>query len=294
MSLASALLKYHFIHRTAKIPWSQVKLGKTPKPHLRPFWCAPTDWSAKGFNGLEFNVSHQAGMVVLMGCKTPNKPRDARVNDQSEINIRSPAVINPDPNAITEWESEIDEDEGDDVRIGVDIACTWEPPRTQDLSTQAKLAEWVEIFSEMFSDKEQEEMKNTEVSGDGMYVGLTQKARRFYTCWALKEAYIKMVGEGLLEPWLRQLEFHNVPVPTRADHGAVWTRIANAATAGLEVSFNGRKITKTMTTRLEGFEQTFIVASMTRGVNEPHITEWKKLDFGDIKPCATGVCQCLG
>ncbi|EER45840.1 4'-phosphopantetheinyl transferase NpgA [Histoplasma capsulatum H143] len=42
---------------------------------------------------------------------------------------------------------------------------------------------------------------------------ITHRIRLFYTYWALKEAYIKMTGEALLAPWLRDLEFANVVVP---------------------------------------------------------------------------------
>jgi 4'-phosphopantetheinyl transferase len=71
MSLASALLKYTFIHRTALIPWSEVEISKTPKPHNRPYWQAPSGPSWRGKGGLEFNVTHQNGMVAILGCATP-------------------------------------------------------------------------------------------------------------------------------------------------------------------------------------------------------------------------------
>ena len=42
---------------------------------------------------------------------------------------------------------------------------------------------------------------------------ISMKLRRFYAYWGLKEAYIKMVGEGLLASWLRELEFLGVHAP---------------------------------------------------------------------------------
>lgn len=300
MSLSSELLKFFFIHKTARIPWSDIKISRTPKPHNRPYWAPPEGWWRRGFEGVEFNVSHQAGMIVLVGCRTPNRSRDARISDQHEISIRSPSVMNPDPTVVVEAESEIDEDESEDVRIGVDIACTWEPPRTQDLSTREKLEEWVDIFGEMFSEVEQEDMKHANaVNGLNNIPEQEWKARRFYTYWALKEAYIKMVGEGLLAPWLRQLEFRDVPVPCRPesaghDRGA-WTMLSDEAVRKLQVLFNRRNIEHTMRTALEGFEETFVVATMTRGVlDQPDSkVRWQRLDFSEIEPCATGTCQCL-
>lgn len=299
MSLASELLKFFFIHKTARIPWSEIKISRTPKPHNRPYWAPPEGWWRKGFEGIEFNVSHQAGMIVLVGSRTPNRPREVRINDQNEINIRSSAVINPDPTAVAETESWIDGDESEDVRIGVDVACTWEPPRTQDLSTQEQLNEWVDIFEEMFSDMEQEDMKYADVSGPDDMNEADCKARRFYTYWALKEAYIKMVGEGLLAPWLRELEFKDVPVPSRpnaADCKAqAWTLTSDEVVRSLQVLFKKRNIEHTMQTTLEGFEDTFVVATMTRGVTDQpgNNIRWQRLDFPDIEPCATGTCQCL-
>lgn len=300
MSLSSELLKFYFIHKTARIPWSEIKVSRTPKPHNRPYWAPPEGWWRKGFEGIEFNVSHQAGMIVLVGCRTPNRSRDARINDQNEISIKSPSVINPDPTLVIEAESEIDEDESEDVRIGVDVACTWEPPRTQDLSTQEKLEEWVDIFGEMFSEVEQEDMKYASaVNGFDNMDETEWKARRFYTYWALKEAYIKMVGEGLLAPWLRQLEFKDVPVPLRSrvagHNGEAWSVVDDETMRKFQVLFNRRNIEHTMRISLEGFEETFVVATMTRGVMDQADGEirWQKLDFSDIEPCATETCQCL-
>ena len=311
MSLASALLKYLFIHRTAKIPWSEVKVSRTPKPHGRPYWSPPQGWvsrkdgSGQRFEGLEFNVSHQAGVVVLVGCGTPTRPRDARVDEVTMVDVRSLAVINPDPTVVGEFESEIDEDAPEDVRIGVDVACTHEPPRTPDLSTHEKLVEWVEVFGEMFSQREQHDMINVPIpGGQGGHLGglsvAESKARRFYTYWALKEAYIKMVGEGLLAGWLRDLEFRDVVVPRRPDMQdgkEQWTIISEEEVQKLGVLFKGKNITKSMTTTLEAFEDTFLVTTMTRGVVDTTRREerWQNIDlFGDIELCATGKCRCLG
>ena len=298
MSLASALLKHLFIHKTAKIPWSKVEVSRTPKPHSRPYWAPPNDWSGKGFEGLEFNVSHQAGMVVLVGCKTPKRAREARINDQDEISIRSPAVINPDPTAVLEADSEIDEDEPENVRIGVDVACTHEPPRTPDLSTQAKLEEWVDVFNEMFSNTEQNDMKHAPVPGLVGLTDLEQKARRFYTYWALKEAYIKMIGEGLLASWLRELEFRNVPVPNPSSTHAKnsWTMLPDDEVSRLGVLFKNKNIAHTMHTTLEAFEDDFLIATMTRGVVDgpQNGSRWVSIDlFNDFELCATEKCLCL-
>ncbi|KIW74134.1 hypothetical protein Z517_12544 [Fonsecaea pedrosoi CBS 271.37] len=263
MSLASALLKYTFIHRRAKIPWSEVQISRTPAPHRRPYWEPPENWSTTDIyddndpadgessliRGLEFNVSHQAGLVVIIGCSTPTPQ------------LPSSVVPNPGPLSPTVLDSfaQIDLashptckafDHPDLVRVGVDIACTNEDKRTpKDLTTQSKFDEWIEIFAEMFSDRERRHMRQMPIHvpikereegewasdsssssaasspTDGPGSGtnnpfskheakiINMKLRRFYAYWSLKEAYIKMVGEGLLASWLRELEFLDVHAP---------------------------------------------------------------------------------
>ncbi|KIW25202.1 uncharacterized protein PV07_08400 [Cladophialophora immunda] len=263
MSLASALLKYTFIHRRAKIPWSEVQISRTPAPHRRPYWEPPENWSttdiyddsdpteeeSRPIRGLEFNVSHQAGLVTIVGCSTPTPQ------------LPSSVIPNPGPLSPTVLDSlaQIDLsshptctafEHPDLVRLGVDIACTNEDKRTpKDLTTQSKFDEWIEIFAEMFSDRERRHMRQMPIHipikereegewgsdsssssaasspTDGPGGGNTKffqnheariinmKLRRFYAYWSLKEAYIKMVGEGLLASWLRELEFLDVHAP---------------------------------------------------------------------------------
>jgi 4'-phosphopantetheinyl transferase len=261
MSLASALLKYTFIHRRAKIPWSDVQVSRTPAPHRRPYWEPPEDWSTTDIydesdpiygepcriRGLEFNVSHQAGLVTIIGCSTPTAQLPSAI--RSNPGPVSPTVL--DSLAHIDLNSHPTCTAFDDrniIRLGVDIACTNEDKRTpKDLTTQAKFDEWIEIFAEMFSDRERIHMRQTPVhvpvkereegewsdsdpsstassprdsKGDNSSVFseheakmIKLKLRRFYAYWGLKEAYIKMVGEGLLASWLRELEFLDVHAP---------------------------------------------------------------------------------
>ena len=267
MSLASALLKYTFIHRRAKIPWSQVQISRTPAPHRRPYWEPPEDWSTIDIyagsdskneepcriRGLEYNVSHQAGLVTIIGCSTPTAQLPSSV-------IPNPGPLSPtvldsfakiDLNTHPTWKAF---DSHDVIRLGVDIACTNEDKRTpKDLNTQAKFDEWIEIFAEMFSDRERRHMRQqpihvpvkeraegdwsdsdpssaassprnakgeSGVSREDTATSFQMKLRRFYAYWALKEAYIKMIGEGLLASWLRELEFLEVHAPPPPPLGA--------------------------------------------------------------------------
>ena len=293
MSLSSALLKYYFIHRTARIPWSEVNISRTPKPHRRPYWSPPNDWTGEG--GLEFNVTHQAGLVGLVGCRTPV--------------VQSPEYVQP----LTHNDAESATGYGavpEQVRLGVDVACIAEPGRSpDDITTQAKLDEWLDIFGEMFSEECLDGIRKYSVTGAVSEAEIMQtRLRRFYAFWALKEAYIKMVGEGLLADWLQKLEFEGVDVPMpskkedwdddgfswalRSEDEVKWTPPDKAA-RNIRSRLYGREV-EDVTLELIAYEKDFLWASASRGVKDEGPAEWIKLDIEkNIRPCAEGRCRCL-
>ncbi|KIV83605.1 hypothetical protein PV11_05618 [Exophiala sideris] len=349
MSLASALLKYTFIHRHAKVPWSQIQISRTPNPHRRPYWEPPTIWTSSDpeTKGLEFNVSHQAGLVAIIGCTTPTAQLPNPSTSISETTPLSPTLPDQFQHLGLKHHHTPILPSGQ-VRLGVDIACTNEDKRTPSSKTQAEFEEWVEIFAEMFSDRERRDMCTAPIhvpvvekengdfftDSDDSSVDergpearqIEQKLRRFYAYWALKEAYIKMVGEGLLADWLRELEFVNVvapPVPKGAKQprrgtGAVpnaqahnhahlhpdgyqhesekWTP-PDKAERKLTTLFRGKKV-EDVDIELVAYDEDFILATATRGVQEieiePQTRRWLRLDIDrDIRPCAEGTCTCL-
>lgn len=298
MSLASALLKYVFIHRYALIPWDEVRISRTPDPHRRPYW--EPGAGSTGESGLEFNVSHQNGLVCLVGCRTPDEQNQSySTTDRNGDASSGP----PLPHAAHEQ-----------VRLGVDLACANEHGRTPaDINTQAKLDEWVDIFEEMFSDACRKDMKSADIPGAASPVELIQlRFRRFYAYWSLKEAYIKMVGEGLLADWLTKLEFQNVQTPTppeaadflddgfswalRDEDELKWTP-AERAIKNISATLYGKRLDDVKLS-LVAFETDFLCATAMRGVTDA--TEgssqerWIKMDIEqDIRPCAEGKCKCL-
>ncbi|KAL2872623.1 4'-phosphopantetheinyl transferase family protein [Aspergillus lucknowensis] len=284
MSLASALLKYLFIHRTCRIPWSSIVISRTPDPHRRPcFIPDPTKHEdIKSIPEIEFNVSHQASMVAIVGT---TMRRDADADSGT-----SPAK-RPD--------------------VGVDITCVNErQSRTGEERSLPALEKYIEIFSEVFSGREMANMKslhgvpaelNSVSNGTTNYQLVDYGYRLFYTYWALKEAYIKMTGEALLAPWLRELEFSNVVAPG-AESGAgrfgdpytgVKTRLYNEPVEDVRIE-------------VVSLEKDYLFATAARGggigsesggeggSGEDPWLPFKKLDIErDVRPCATGVCSCL-
>ena len=120
MSLASQLLKTLFIHRSAMLPWDQVTVSRTPKPHGRPYWTPPESMDEIDF-GLEFNVSHQAGLVGIIGCKTPPLP----VANAVDFAIAKAPIRTPRPSrANTPTKESRNPLDATPVRLGLDIAWT--------------------------------------------------------------------------------------------------------------------------------------------------------------------------
>jgi 4'-phosphopantetheinyl transferase len=311
MSLASTLLKYLFIHRTAQIPWSEVTISRWPAPHKRPYWSPPSSWP--GTFGLEFNVSHQAGLTVLVGCKTPDKNSSSQPDIHFDIlhNGVTPtdSITSPKP------------------RLGVDITCTSESHRgPKKMTNSAEFAKWVDIFAEMFSARERHDMQhaptttdsasplspgscardtntNSELNPPTEEGHTLAKLRRFYTYWSLKEAYIKMVGEGLLASWLRELEFTNVippPLPpATASHDSWGSPIYNTAHEDYLNSFRislRQQPVDDVVMSLTSYGSSFIIATAMKGIPQPLSDlepEWRPIDIEqEIRRCAEGRCAC--
>ncbi|KAI2935104.1 hypothetical protein CBS147320_838 [Aspergillus niger] len=265
MSLASNLLKYLFIHRTCRIPWSQITISRTPAPHHRPCFipsAAVLSASSSSIPTVEFNVSHQDSMVALAGTTIP-------------------------PNAKKE-----------EIQVGIDITSTTEhlrSPRNPSPPTRTAFLEYVSIFTEIFSARELSLIKSLThpvyhypVSSTE---GVVYSYRVFFAYWALKEAYIKMTGEALLAEWLRELEFLDVRVPDK--DGEVYR--------GVRVEMKGREVGD-VRVEVQAFEGGYLVATAARGGGVGRIEGegkdvWeglRRLDVeGDVRVCAEGRCACL-
>jgi 4'-phosphopantetheinyl transferase len=154
------------------------------------------------------------------------------------------------------------------------------------------------------------------------------RLRRFYAFWSLKEAHIKMIGSGLLAPWLQDLEFLNViappPPPSNClsaeeepDDGFSWAlrgiedaeekerreaekerkkwTAPEQSVRGIKAVLYG-KVIDDVELEIVAFEEDFLMATAIRGVTERVGAEkrWIKLDIDkDIRACAEGRCRCL-
>ncbi|KAL1957233.1 hypothetical protein VTO42DRAFT_6267 [Malbranchea cinnamomea] len=304
MSLASYLLKYLFIHQTCRVPWSEVVISRTPAPHQRPCYIPVQRGDAKEkVTNIEFNVSHQASMVALAGCIIP-----------PDIPLSTSPSISPNPSP---------QGPASIPQVGIDITCTNERERRNKDSipkTEKELYEFIDIFSEVFSAREISNMKaplcasaaSTPSALDAeqsLARSIHDRLRCFYTYWALKEAYIKMTGEALLAPWLRELEFLDVVAPsppsaTNSISASGGTMIFGTPYTRTKILLHGQEV---QDVRMEvvalGEEYLFATAARGKGMgkhpdadessNDPW-TSFKALDIErDIAPCARGECHCL-
>ncbi|KAF4595248.1 hypothetical protein GQ602_000861 [Ophiocordyceps camponoti-floridani] len=169
LALASALVKRLVISRLADMPWSASRPQRHAETGKPVFTAAPH---------LRFNVSHQAGLVVVI------------------------ATVCHDA----------------DVDVGIDVVC---PSERRDRDRSSIAAEgwsrYVAVHQDVFGPEEAAALRARNDHVD-------RRLEYFYALWCLREAYIKMTGEALLAPWLRELEMRHFAPPDGEPALEVWFR----------------------------------------------------------------------
>ncbi|KAK6437290.1 hypothetical protein LTR95_006519 [Oleoguttula sp. CCFEE 5521] len=280
MSLASALMKRLFISQALGIAWNEVRLARKGDPkHGKP--CA-VDAVGRVIEGIDFNISHQNGLVALIGW---DGQRQHSYNSDNTIN----GLISPTA------------DLRDGVTVGIDIVCVNERDDYRTIDAEG-LDGWVDIYEFIFSDEERWSMKydidyvtlldgsfltrheigrhdrciarNRDIScklPSGNHVDFSSerlieaKLRRFYTYFCYKESYIKLSGEALLAPWIRQLEFFDVRSPkpgnpARCSTLGMWGEEVD----DVEVYMNGKEVSD-VKMKIQAFEEGFMISTAMQG-----------------------------
>ncbi len=280
MSLASYLLKHLAISKVCQVPWSQSVISK--KEHGKPCYNMPPNRTLpKNARPIEFNVSHQAGVVVLFASRSPECAVGVDVVCVNERNDY--ATI--DKEGFNGW---------------VDIHADVFAPSEVDFLKHDGLS--LEVITEMNIEGESylaavaqcqrrhEVMKWTSPSGESLEMDsntiIEAKLRRFYALWCLREAYVKMTGEALLAPWIRELEFRSFDVPCELPSKYEDTLHPGETSDKFEIFLKGERITN-IAVELTTLGTKYMVASVIK-YDDP----WQgpgdeyemKLDFPAIEP----------
>ena len=270
MSLASGILKRLYIAKSLGVPWSDITITRIGdpvhgKPSYQPSKSTPPP--------LDFNVTHQAGLVALLGAPAP-------------------------------------------LDVGVDVVCVNERDDWRTID-QKGWEGWVDVYEDFFSDEELWDMKYTLPEGvyllDGTHVSaerldrhdrvvqrdrtlkvtlengqtrefnsdciIEAKLRRFYTFWCYKEAYIKLTGEAMMAPWLRNVEFRNVKaprpgtVPRCSTHGVWGERVTD-----VEVWLHGKQV-EGVRMEIQALEEQYMVAVAVKGESNSEEIKWESLNL---------------
>ncbi|PQE19741.1 phosphopantetheinyl transferase protein [Rutstroemia sp. NJR-2017a WRK4] len=239
MSLASQLLKHLVITKYCKVPWSKSTI--TRAANGKPCYI-PTE----GQPHIEFNVSHQAGLVTLI------------------------AVIGGDGK----------------TNVGTDIVCANERfSNDYKYIEKNGFFDWVDMHGDVFAESEIEFMKRSVVGLEKILPGriicetgnealsqcqsrnrqvdvtvlnddngtaelkvnsnvaIDAKIRRFYAMWCLREAYVKMTGEALLAPWLKDLQICDVRPPSAAASDDPASLTVGEMSSNYRIIFKGKAVT---------------------------------------------------
>ncbi|KAK7569408.1 hypothetical protein IWX91DRAFT_100332 [Phyllosticta citricarpa] len=263
MSLGSALLKRAYIARSLGVAWDTIRFERRPDPvHGKPSYAPAEDKSA---STISFNVSHQAGLVALIGTtadKTDLGIDIVCVNERNDYRVIDADGFEAWVDIYTEcfsdaemWDMKYSLDDGVTLLDGTHLSA-WELGR-HDRCTRRNL----ELSATQKGQNGQPDRPVT-FSSDLL---VDAKLRRFYVFWALKEAYVKLTGEALLAPWLRDLEFRNVRAPRPgtvarcSTHGTWGERVSD-----VEVWFKGSRV-EDVRMEIQAFEEDYMVAMAVRG-----------------------------
>ncbi|KAL0256215.1 hypothetical protein SLS55_008607 [Diplodia seriata] len=209
LSLGSALLKRAFIAKVTGAPWHEIRFGRAGDPvHGKPCYVSE---DGKPVSEVTFNVSHQAGLVALVGSTVPgaelgvdivcvNERNDFRVIDQDGFD-----------GWVDIYEEIFSAEESWDMKYNLDSVQLLDG----SILTSAELGRndrCCRRNQPLTADRKLENGRTETVTFDSDLV-VDAKLRRFYTFWCYKEAYIKLTGEALMASWLKQLEFKHVRAP---------------------------------------------------------------------------------
>ncbi|KFY00114.1 hypothetical protein O988_03513 [Pseudogymnoascus sp. VKM F-3808] len=253
MSLASHLLKHLVIHELGSVPWEQSTISRDA--NKKPCF-SPSNGMGKP---LEFNVSHQAGLVPLVACAghTVEVGIDVVcVNERSDNAIISKdglfAWIDMHAEVFSRAEVQYMKYDVESLTLPIEIDVE---EKGRDAIARCQLRE--ETVSWTTSSGAPRELDANVI--------IDAKLRRFYAFWCLREAYVKMTGEALLAPWLGDLEFRKFKVPAANEKAALDDSdlLLGETTTEFHIYFQGKRV-KNVTMELRALGRNYMVGTAAR------------------------------
>jgi len=167
---------------------------------------------------------------------------------------------------------------GETLKLGVDVVqMNWE--RDSPAVLKDGFEHWANIYEAVFSEREISDIAHYCTGESDPKEDIRAKLRHFYAHWCLKEAYIKMTGEALMAPWLKDLEFRNVNVPpsvneTTAGQGnGVWGQTCG----DVEIFFRGSRVTD-VKMELQAYGGDYMIGTAATNVGA-RLDAFEKLDL---------------
>ncbi|KAI9743480.1 MAG: hypothetical protein M1818_002793 [Claussenomyces sp. TS43310] len=245
MSLASHLLKHFAITKLCKVGWHDSTISRDE--HGKPCYIPGSG------KMMDFNVSHQAGLVSLIAAASGEVGTDVVcVNERNER-----ATIDRD--GFFNW-----------VDMHADVFA---PAEVQSLKFDASHLNLHPQVMEHGRDaiaRCQYRHPRVSLASSGGAASLDSSAiieaklRRFFALWCLREAYVKMTGEALLADWLRNLEFRNWRAPASRQQAGEEESLATGEVIGDFEIYLGEKRVDRVAVELRAIGQAYMIASAVR------------------------------
>ncbi|MCJ1377617.1 hypothetical protein MMC17_000712 [Xylographa soralifera] len=234
LALGSCLLKRLAVVRGSGATWAEAGRGMKKEAGGKPVWKGENPQQGE----VEFNVSHHGNMVVLVadsGLK----------NGLNRVR-----------------------------RVGIDVVKINVPKDTLAVRREGSWEKWVRIFADVMPEEEVRRIVDGENAEGRGQQSLEGRLRRFYTYWGLREAYVKMSGEALVAPWLKELEFRNVNAPCKGKENTRSDTIRS-----VEVWVGGKKI-ENVGVELQALGEDYIVATIVeRVLRGEEFAAFENVDF---------------
>jgi 4'-phosphopantetheinyl transferase len=302
MSLGSALLKRAYVAQTTGLEWHSIALDRRLHPTMgKPCWLPPPgeETSRRRWPQVDFNVSHQNGIVVLVGICAPARQEDA---DDGELQV-SVDIVSPNER------NQLAKIGGSDFASFISVyenmfseaeifSLTYTLPPTGHVTLRTGVTIPNHSLGRLDRTIISGELNQVELPGGRKVdilsdVVLEEKLRNFYAAFSLKEAYVKLGGEGIGAEWIQQLELQSVRAPTNRgvppwNLSGVWGESVTSHSGELGLTLHGEDVTDVFV-EIQALEEDYLISTMLKPAKAlgdlDAFPGWKMIDVErDILP----------